>query len=98
ALQVRTPSALRNTPPPTAVSLVQEDAYSTFPSRGSTTIAVMTASSRELARPSNDQCAPESSEPKMWPSAVPRKIREGRAGSPARARTSPPGGPSDFHV
>ena len=58
----------------------------------------ITASRRELARPTSVQCAPESSEPKMWPSAVPRKIRAGREGSAARARTSPPGGPSGFHA
>ena len=83
---------------PAAESRVHEDANNTFPSRGSTTMAVITASSRELARPSSVQCAPESSEPKMWPSAVPRKIRAGREGSDARARTSPPGGPSGFQA
>src|SRR5450631_3471746 len=60
ALHVRPPSALRNTPPPTSDSRVHEDAYNTFPSRGSTTMAVITASSRELARPSKVQWAPES--------------------------------------
>ena len=90
-IQVRPPSALRKTPPPAAASRVQEDANSTLPSRGSTTMAVITASRRELARPMSAQCPPESLEPKMCPSAVPRKIREGRDGSAARERTSPPG-------